>query len=257
MFLTVFLSFYGSKSKNMVPFLLTAGNVYLYNVVSFGVEVAMNIRNSTKKLPEGQRTLTDFSSWVIKFPIPHLALPWFQTKCSRYIRFHTCKSAHLPMPFFSLSTAPYSATPTLLFHHHWPFQAVSVLRPGAFYGIWYNNPNHSKRVFTEMLRGHGGIEWVYRIFHGVRRSFIAVSWICWVIGDLPSTNIWPTTYIKSLKHEMVVGEKENALRCSKVVRYFFHNGTVQCWSGTVFLGYLNINILNDQWRHVAIFHLHT
>jgi len=62
MFLTVFLSFYGSKSKNMVPFLLTAGNVYLYNVVSFGVEVAMNIRNSTKKLPEGQRTLTDFSS---------------------------------------------------------------------------------------------------------------------------------------------------------------------------------------------------
>ena len=37
--------------------------------------------------------------------------------------------------------------------------AVSVLRPGAFYGIWYNNPNHSKRVFTEMLRGPLDLNW--------------------------------------------------------------------------------------------------
>ncbi|CAK8994726.1 unnamed protein product [Durusdinium trenchii] len=37
--------------------------------------------------------------------------------------------------------------------------AVSVLRPGAFYGVWYNNLNHSKRVFTEMLRGPLELDW--------------------------------------------------------------------------------------------------
>ncbi|CAJ1355481.1 unnamed protein product [Effrenium voratum] len=36
---------------------------------------------------------------------------------------------------------------------------VSVLRPGAFHGLWYNNPNHSKRVYTEMLRGPLDFDW--------------------------------------------------------------------------------------------------
>lgn len=72
MFLTFFLSFYGSKSKKTVPF---------WPLEIFrGVKVAMHIRNSTKKLPQGQRTLPYFTSWVIIFPIGHLALPWFKTK---------------------------------------------------------------------------------------------------------------------------------------------------------------------------------
>ncbi|CAE7464584.1 wif1, partial [Symbiodinium pilosum] len=37
--------------------------------------------------------------------------------------------------------------------------AVSVLRPGAFYAYWYNNPQRSKRVFAEMLRGPLDLDW--------------------------------------------------------------------------------------------------
>ncbi|CAE7731610.1 wif1 [Symbiodinium sp. CCMP2592] len=37
--------------------------------------------------------------------------------------------------------------------------AVSVLRPGAFYAYWYNNPQRSKRVFSEMMRGPLDMDW--------------------------------------------------------------------------------------------------
>lgn len=102
---------------------MTAGNVY--NVVSDEVK-AVHFRNSTKK----------------KAKLPP----------SCFFKYSSIFRPTFPTTSFE------PTTPTLLFHP--PIKAVSVLRPGAFYGIWYNNPNHSKRVFTEMLRGHGGIEWV-------------------------------------------------------------------------------------------------
>lgn len=195
---------------------------------------------------------------------------WCWRTCARLlldiIRFHNCKStlAHVFFAYTAIFHPTFLSDNIIQASHTHPTLPPSFLAisGGECFETWSLLWHLVQQSQPLQARVHRDVErtWrdrVGRIFHGVRRSLIAVSRICWVIGDLtwPSTNIWLTTYIKSLKHEMVVGEKENALRCSKVVRYFFQNGTVQCWSGTVFLGYLNI--LNDQWRHVAMFHLHT